>query len=391
MTTNQTPALPADLDRALLVGRVWRSEGPAVVAVRKGRLIDITRHAATVSDLLERDDLLAIVREAEGEDLGEAAALVQAAQQGQDGLNGIKLLAPCDLQAIKACGVTFAVSLLERVIEEQAEGDPARASQLRGDLQATIGTNLSELEPGGEAAMNLKAELSKRGLWSQYMEVGIGPDAEVFTKSQPMSSVGHGAQVGLHPASHWNNPEPEIVLAVNSRAQAVGATLGNDVNLRDIEGRSALLLGKAKDNNGSCSIGPFIRLFDGEFTIDTVRECEVRMLIEGVDDNFELAGASFMREISRDPLDLVRQTCGKHHQYPDGFMLFLGTMFSPIKDRDAQGGGFTHHPGDRVSISSPSLGTLVNTVQRSDQIEPWTFGVRALYGNLAQRGLLGAK
>jgi fumarylacetoacetate (FAA) hydrolase family protein len=220
------------------------------------------------------------------------------------------------------------------------------------------------------------------------MEVGIGPDAEVFTKSQPMSAVGHGAAVGLHPSSHWNNPEPEIVLAVNSRAQVVGATLGNDVNLRDIEGRSALLLGKAKDNNGSCAIGPFIRLFDGDFDIDTLRCAEVRMLIEGVDDGFELEGRSFMREISRDPLDLVSQTCGKHHQYPDGFMLFLGTMFSPIKDRDAQGGGFTHHPGDRVSISTPSLGTLVNTVHRSDAIAPWTFGVRALYANLAQRGLL---
>jgi fumarylacetoacetate (FAA) hydrolase family protein len=391
MTSHQAKPLPEDLERALLVGRVWRtgaSGGPAVVAVRRGRLVDITRHAPTVSELLERDDLLAIARDAQGEDLGDVSALVEAAQQGQPGPNGIQLLAPCDLQAIKACGVTFAVSLLERVIEEQAKGDPARASSLRADLQATIGTNLSELEPGGEAAMKLKADLSARGLWSQYMEVGIGPDAEVFTKSQPMSSVGHGAAVGLHPASHWNNPEPEIVLAVNSRAQAVGATLGNDVNLRDIEGRSALLLGKAKDNNGSCSIGPFIRLFDGEFSIDTVRNCEVRMLIEGVDDGFKLEGASFMREISRDPLDLVSQTCGKHHQYPDGFMLFLGTMFSPIKDRDAQGGGFTHHPGDRVSISTPSLGTLVNTVQRSDQIAPWTFGVRALYGNLAQRGLL---
>jgi fumarylacetoacetate (FAA) hydrolase family protein len=391
MTSNGVKPLPDDLERALLVGRVWRSgpqEGPAVVAVRRGRMVDITRHAATVAELFERDDLLAIARDAEGEDLGDAAALVQAAVDGQPGPNGVQLLAPCDLQAIKACGVTFAVSLLERVIEEQAKGDPARASSLREQLQATIGTNLSELEPGGEAAMKLKADLSARGMWSQYMEVGIGPDAEVFTKSQPMSSVGHGAAVGLHPSSHWNNPEPEIVLAVNSRAQVVGATLGNDVNLRDIEGRSALLLGKAKDNNGSCSIGPFIRLFDGEFSIDTVRGMEVAMHIEGVDDGFELAGASFMREISRDPLDLVAQTCGKHHQYPDGFMLFLGTMFSPIKDRDVQGGGFTHHPGDRVSISTPTLGTLVNTVHRSDQIAPWTFGVRALYSNLAQRGLL---
>jgi len=389
MTAIQANPLPQDLDQALMVGRVWRAgeiNGPAVVAVRKGRVVDITRHAPTVSELFERDDLVAIVREADGEDLGDVNALVAAALQGDEG--PVRLLAPNDLQAIKACGVTFAVSLLERVIEEQAKGDPARASAMRQQLQETIGTNLSELEPGGEAAMRLKADLSARGMWSQYMEVGIGPDAEVFTKSQPMSAVGHGAAVGLHPSSHWNNPEPEIVLAVNSRAQVVGATLGNDVNLRDIEGRSALLLGKAKDNNGSCAIGPFIRLFDGDFNIDTLRNAEVRMLIEGVDDGFQLAGASFMREISRDPLDLVRQTCGKHHQYPDGFMLFLGTMFSPIKDRDAQGGGFTHHPGDRVSISTPSLGTLVNTVQRSDAIAPWTFGVRALYANLAQRGLL---
>jgi fumarylacetoacetate (FAA) hydrolase family protein len=391
MTAQAFKLLPEDLERALLVGRVWREglvPGPAVVAVRGGRLVDITRHAATVSDLFERADLLAIVRDAEGEDLGAAEDLVQAAWKGEAGPGGIRLLAPCDLQAIKACGVTFAVSLLERVIEEQAKGDPARADALRAQLQASIGTNLSEIEPGSEAAMRLKAELSGRGLWSQYMEVGIGPDAEVFTKSQPMSAVGHGAAVGLHPASHWNNPEPEIVLAVNSRAEVVGATLGNDVNLRDIEGRSALLLGKAKDNNGSCAIGPFVRLFDGSFSIDSVRNLEVSMLIEGTDDGFTLSGASYMREISRDPLDLVGQTCGKHHQYPDGFMLFLGTMFSPIKDRDAQGGGFTHHAGDRVSVSTPALGTLVNVVFRSDQITPWTFGVRALYANLAQRGLL---
>jgi fumarylacetoacetate (FAA) hydrolase family protein len=299
-----------------------------------------------------------------------------------------RLLAPCDVQAIKACGVTFAVSLLERVIEEQAGGDASRADALRSALLKDIGADLSAIKPGSPEAEKLKQQFIERGAWSQYMEVGIGPYAEVFSKSQPMSAVGFGADVGLHPESKWNNPEPEIVLAVNSRAETVGATLGNDVNLRDIEGRSALLLGKAKDNNASCGIGPFIRLFDGGFTIDTVRGAELRMLIEGADDGFTLDGASFMREISRDPLDLVSQTCGAHHQYPDGFMLFLGTMFSPIKDRGAKGAGFTHKLGDRVSISSPSLGMLVNHVQLSDAITPWTFGVRALYRNLAQRGLL---
>jgi len=393
MTAQNTHLLPDDFDRALLVGRVWRPapvDGPAVVVVRAGRLVDITRHAPTVSDLFELTpaELLATVRDADGDDLGEAAALLQAALGEGEGAGGIRLLAPCDLQAIKAAGVTFAVSLLERVIEEQAKGVPARAAELRAQLQASFGGNLADIEPGSDAALRLKQELIGRGLWSQYMEVGIGPDAEVFTKSQPMSAVGHGARVGLHPSSHWNNPEPEIVLAVNSRAEVVGATLGNDVNLRDIEGRSALLLGKAKDNNASCAIGPFIRLFDDSYTLDTLRQCEVKLLIDGVDDGFTLEGSSRMREISRDPLDLVAQSCGRHHQYPDGFMLFLGTMFSPIKDRDAAGAGFTHHEGDTVAISTPSLGTLVNAVGRSDAIAPWTFGVRALYSNLARRKLL---
>ena len=390
MHIDSASCLPADLDRSLLVGRVWRGapiDGPAVVVVRNGQAFDITAHAPTTSDLFDRDDVAAFARSVPGEALGPVRALLDATVTAAPTQTSSHLLAPCDVQAIKACGVTFAVSLLERVIEEQAGGDPARAAEIRASLHALIGTDLAKIKPGSAAAMRLKDELKRRGAWSQYMEVGIGEDAEVFTKSQPMSAVGFGADVGLYPTSAWNNPEPEIVLAVNAQGRVVGATLGNDVNLRDIEGRSALLLGKAKDNNGSCAIGPFVRLFDDSFTLDTIREASVKLHIVGEDD-FVLEGVSHMREISRDPLDLVAQTCGAHHQYPDGFMLFLGTMFSPIKDRDAAGGGFTHHLGDVVTISTPSLGALVNTVRLSTEIEPWRFGVRALYSSLAKRGVL---
>ena len=390
MHIDSASCLPADLDRSLLVGRVWRGapiDGPAVVVVRNGQAFDITAHAPTTSDLFDRDDVAAFARSVPGEALGPVQALLDATVTAAPTQTSSHLLAPCDVQAIKACGVTFAVSLLERVIEEQAGGDPARAAEIRASLHALIGTDLAKIKPGSAAAMRLKDELKRRGAWSQYMEVGIGEDAEVFTKSQPMSAVGFGADVGLYPTSAWNNPEPEIVLAVNAQGRVVGATLGNDVNLRDIEGRSALLLGKAKDNNGSCAIGPFVRLFDDSFTLDTIREASVKLHIVGEDD-FVLEGVSHMREISRDPLDLVAQTCGAHHQYPDGFMLFLGTMFSPIKDRDAAGGGFTHHLGDVVTISTPSLGALVNTVRLSTEIEPWRFGVRALYSSLAKRGVL---
>jgi len=377
--------LPEDLDRALLVGRVWRDAphaGPAIVVVRQGRVLDVSAEVATLADLLDREDPAAFVAGLDGEDLGTVETLLEHSLAAPR--RAPCLLAPCDLQAIKACGVTFAVSLLERVIEEQAGGDPQRAGQLRREIQALIGGDLSQIRPGSPAAMALKAELQAKGAWSQYMEVGIGPDAEVFTKAQPLSSVGFGERVGLHPASQWNNPEPEIVLAVDSRGTPRGASLGNDVNLRDIEGRSALLLGKAKDNNASCAIGPFVRLFDDHFTLDTVRQAKVALRIEGADDGFVLEDSSDMREISRDPLELVGQTLGAHHQYPDGVMLFLGTMFSPIQDRDGAGQGFTHHLGDRVTIATPALGALVNGVERSDRLPPWTFGLRALYAHLAR-------
>jgi fumarylacetoacetate (FAA) hydrolase family protein len=368
-------------------GRVWRQGiGPAVVTLRGGRVIDVTgRDAPTMRDLLELDDPAGFLAAAPGEDIGPLEALAAASREADPAAT--RLLAPCDLQAVKACGVTFAGSMIERVIEERAGGDPARAAAIRARIAGVIGDNLRDLVPGSDKAAAVKALLQAEGLWSQYLEVGIGPDAEVFTKAPPMAAVGHGASVGLHPVSRWNNPEPEVVLAVDSRGRIRGAALGNDVNLRDVEGRSALLLGKAKDNNASAAIGPFLRLFDGRFGLDDVRRLELSLRVEGK-DGFVLDGASSMARISRDPADLVAQTCGRHHQYPDGFLLFLGTMFAPVQDRDAPGQGFTHHLGDVVTVSALPLGQLVNTVRLATEAPEWTFGTAALMRNLAARGLI---
>ena len=381
--------LDAAASAGLFVGRVWNPKvsGPSIVTIRDGQLIDITsRDAPTLSSLLERDDPAAFVRAAKGEAIGTLDD-VSKNSSGKPDASKPYLLAPADLQAIKACGVTFAQSMIERVIEEKAAGNPDRAASIRDRVGALIGGSLANIKAGSPEAAKVKQALIEEGMWSQYLEVGIGPDAEVFTKSPVLSSVGWGADVGLHPISTWNNPEPEIVLAVNSRGEIKGATLGNDVNLRDVEGRSALLLGKAKDNNASCSIGPFIRLFDQSFTLDDVRKAELDLKVTG-EDGFVLHGKSSMSKISRDPADLVKQTCGAHHQYPDGFMLFLGTLFAPTQDRDAKNQGFTHKVGDIVEISSAGLGTLANTVRLSTECPPWTFGISALMGNLAKRGLL---
>ena len=382
--------LPVDRSRATLIGRVWSSEveGPIVVVVRDDALYDLSQLAPTVSELFELEHPVAAIRNEESlPRVGAVAAILANSSERDRDAHSPWLIAPCDLQAIKASGVTFVSSMLERVIEEQARGDPAKADAVRRSIVAIIGDNLSAVRPGSPDALRLKEVLIEQRAWSQYLEVGIGPDAEIFTKSQPMSAVGLGANIGVHPQSKWNNPEPEIVLVVNSAGQTVGATLGNDVNLRDFEGRSALLLGKAKDNNASCAIGPFIRLFDGSFGIDDVRQCELAMRVDGP-DGFVLDGSSPMHKISRDPLDLVSAAIGANHQYPDGLMLFLGTMFAPTKDRLAAGEGFTHVVGDVVTISTPLLGALVNRVDHADEIAPWTFGTGALMRNLAKRGLL---
>ncbi len=380
--------MPSPFPSGTVLGRVWRPGiGPAVVTLRGGRVVDITaRGAATVSAILALSDPAAHVAAAPGSDLGTAEGLLAASTEAA-GADGFRLLAPCDLQAVKACGVTFARSMIERVIEERAGGDPSRAAAIRAHIAAIIGDSLRDLVPGSPKAAEVRGFLQGEGLWSQYLEVGIGADAEVFTKAQPMAAVGHGAAVGLHPVSRWNNPEPEVVLACDGRGRILGAALGNDVNLRDVEGRSALLLGKAKDNNASASIGPVIRLVDADFTLDHIRRLELAMTVTG-DDGFRLEGRSSLTEISRDPADLVAQTCGRHHQYPDGFMLFLGTMFAPVQDRDAPGQGFTHHAGDVVEITAPGLGRLANTVRLSTEAPEWTFGTGALMTNLAGRGLL---
>ncbi|CAM4059111.1 fumarylacetoacetate hydrolase family protein [Bordetella muralis] len=377
--------LPRDVDQARLVGRVWSKKmgGPCPVFLRQGQLHDVSSVACTLSALLERSDLLTQF------DQNQDLPVLGSVQDFLDGSAG-ELLAPLDLQAVKAAGVTFADSMLERVIEEQAKGDPSQAQAIRAKLAPVLGDNLRGLVAGSEQAQQVKALLQDMGLWSQYLEVGIGPDAEIFTKAQPMSSVGCGATIGIHPGSHWNNPEPEVVLAITSDGRIVGATLGNDVNLRDFEGRSALLLSKAKDNNASCAIGPFIRLLDDDFTLASLGQLEVSLDVQGP-DGFRMQGISAMSAISRSPRNLADQLLNRCHQYPDGAVLFLGTMFAPTKDRRGEGQGFTHEVGDRVSISTPALGQLVNWVDTSDACPEWTFGVGALMRNLAERGLLAPK
>jgi fumarylacetoacetate (FAA) hydrolase family protein len=384
--------LPHDGAAGALAGRIWRpdAQGPSVVAIRQDGVVDLSRSFPTMRDLCEMPDPAAALRQAEGEAIGSVETILANTPPDRRDRGKPWFLAPVDLQAIKAAGVTFAVSMLERVIEERARGNPDAAAAIRDEVNRLVGGDLARLRPGSEEAMALKDVLVAQGAWSQYLEVGIGPDAEIFTKAPPMAAVGTGMDAGLHPKSTWNNPEPEVVLVVASSGRIVGATLGNDVNLRDMEGRSALLLGKAKDNNASCALGPFVRFFDGTFSLDDVRSTTVTLVVEG-GDGFRLEGSSSIGKISRDPEDLVAQMIGPNHQYPDGAVLFLGTMFAPVEDRGAPGKGFTHEVGDVVTIAAPKLGKLVNRMRLTHDCEPWTFGAGALMRNLAARGLLQAR
>lgn len=386
------PVLPEDAGNATLAGRIWRPDvgGPSVVAVRNGDLFDVSSTFPTMRDLCETVSPTDHLRAASGERVGSVAdILANTPAEGRDRAKPW-LLSPIDLQAIKAAGVTFVLSMIERVIEERARGDMTAAAEIRAVVNRLVGDDLAKLKPGSPEAAHLKQVLIEQDAWSQYLEVGIGPDAEIFTKAQPMAAVGTGMDAGIHPNSSWNNPEPEVVLAAASTGRIVAATLGNDVNLRDVEGRSALLLGKAKDNNASCAIGPFLRFFDAAFSLDDIRGTTVSLTVEGT-DAFRLSGSSSIAKISRDPADLVGQMVNRHHPYPDGAVLFLGTMFAPVEDRDAPGKGFTHKTGDLVTISAPKLGRLVNRMMPTDQCEAWAFGVGALMRNLAGRSLLSAR
>ena len=369
------------------IGRIWDKKigGPCLVNIKGDYIFDITsKEIPTMRDLIELEDIKEYLERFEGKKLITTEELLLPSFKKK---SDISLLAPCDFQAIKACGVTFAKSMIERVIEERAKGDFKEAEKLREHIGLLLGNSLREIVPGSDQSLKVKKILIEEGLWSQYLEVGIGKDAEIFTKAQPLSSVGYNAEIGLHPSSNWNNSEPEIVLAVNSKGIIKGATLGNDLNLRDVEGRSALLLGKAKDNNASCSIGPFIRILDDKYTLKDIETAEITLKINGK-DGYSFSGLSLMSEISRSPEDLVNQVCGRHHQYPDGIMLFLGTMVAPTEDRDVPGEGFTHKIGDKVIISEPNLGELINYVNLSTACPQWEFGIAAMIKNLSQRGLL---
>ncbi|MBF9130330.1 fumarylacetoacetate hydrolase family protein [Plantactinospora sp. S1510] len=381
--------MPDDVEDSILIGRIWdpAGGGPSPVVVRGGDVFDVSAEFPTVRDICELAEPAAVVSGLDGRRVGSFAEVLANTAAAVRDRDRPWLLAPVDLQALKAAGVTFAVSMIERVIEERARGDLGLAADIRQRTLAGVGADLHNLSPGSEEAARVKSLFVAEGLWSQYLEVGIGPDAEIFTKGQILSAVGTAVPVGVLAASNWNNPEPEVALIVQSSGRIVGATLGNDVNLRDVEGRSALLLPLAKDNNASCALGPLIRLFDDRFDLERVRGLEVRLDIEG-EDGFRLEAISEMTQISRDPEALVRQLVGPHHHYPDGAVLMLGTMFAPTQDRDRPGEGFTHKVDDIVRIGSPALGTLVNRVRHTEDCEPWDFGVRDLMGNLVRRGLL---
>jgi fumarylacetoacetate (FAA) hydrolase family protein len=391
LTLSARDCAPADRDRALLIGRAWvpAEQGPSVIGVRGDDVVDLTGSYPTVSHLLNTakpSEARAAIAAAPR--LGALDEALRNSVEGRRERSRPWLLAPVDLQAVKASGVTFVASLLERVIEERARGNPALADGVRREIQAIVGPDLRGVKPGSPEAAQVKEVLVDKGMWSQYLEVGIGPDAELFTKCPPMAAVGTGARVGIHPDSVWNNPEPELVLVINSAGAIAGVTLGNDVNLRDVEGRSALLLGRAKDNNASCAIGPFVRMLDDGFPLDAARRLTFTTTVEGL-DGFGISHTTHVGEISRDLADLAGQAIGRFHRYPDGVVLFIGTMFTPLDDRGAAGSGFTHRIGDVVRIAAPELGALVNEVVTCDQAEPWTFGTGALMENLARRGLLG--
>ena len=385
--------LPDNMDRAILLGRLWMpsEEGPSPIIISEENVFDFSKVVPTVSEILNLDNPLSLIATLIKSNslplIGRVPDLLENTH-ADNRLPGLPyFLAPCDFQAVRACGVTFVSSMVERVIEEFADGNAIKSAEVRKKLTAEVGSQLNEIVPGSIAATKFKQSLISRGLWSQYLEVGIGPDAEVFNKAQPLSAVGSGAEIGIRSDSSWNNPEPELVLAINRAGKVIGVTLGNDVNLRDFEGRSALLLGKAKDNNASCSIGPFIRLFDESYTIDDARKTHIKVSIRG-SDGYELEGNTDFSRISRDLLDLAGQAVNRSRQYPDGLMLFLGTDFAPTADRDIPDKGFTHKVGDIVSISNPQIGTLVNRVNFSEKVTPWTYGISDLARNLAKRKLI---
>jgi len=379
--------LPSDGYAGTLVGRALFPgvfPGPCVVAIREDGVHNISGTVPTMAQLLNAPNPLATLQRALRNCvyLGPLESLLENSTPSTHDPLKPYLLTPIDLQAVKAVGLTFVNGLLQRFADDN--GGAATVAK----MEKAAGVALGKILPGSEEAARLRTALMEDGLWNDTLEVGFGPDVELFTKAQPLSAVGTGAEIAVLPTSKQTFAEPEVVLMLNADGKICGATLGCDMTARDVEARSLLLLGRAKDQNATCAVGPFIRLFDQTFSLPNVQGMNLTYAFEGADDAV-FTDTGSMDQIGRGLITLARQVVNEHHGYPDGVALFTGCMFKAPSSRGASDTPFTHQVGDVVIIKASPLGTLINRVNTTDKVRPWSFGMSDLMANLANRQLLG--